>query len=87
MEVLVTKAGRRPRKSRQCDAVVEATPDNSAQRRQPTEDEIRFLAYCKWLGAGAPPGDGVEFWFAAENELQMTNGIGLHVSPTESAAT
>lgn len=27
---------------------------------------IRRNAYFKWLDAGAPPGDGVEFWLDAE---------------------
>lgn len=27
---------------------------------------IRRIAYFKWLDAGAPPGDGVEFWLDAE---------------------
>lgn len=31
--------------------------------------EIRELAYKKWQAAGCPPGDGIEFWCAAEREL------------------
>lgn len=33
------------------------------------EDEIRPLAYRKWQEAGSPPGDGAEFWLAAETEI------------------
>jgi hypothetical protein len=33
------------------------------------EDEIRPLAYRKWEEAGCPGGDGVEFWLAAEAEI------------------
>jgi hypothetical protein len=29
---------------------------------------IRQNAYFKWLDAGAPPGDGLEFWLEAESE-------------------
>jgi hypothetical protein len=30
---------------------------------------IRETAYYKWLAAGSPPSDGVEFWLAAETEV------------------
>jgi hypothetical protein len=33
------------------------------------EQTIRQLAYDKWQRAGSPHGDGVNFWFEAENEL------------------
>lgn len=33
------------------------------------EDRIRKLAYSKWVAAGCPPGDGVNFWCEAEAEL------------------
>jgi hypothetical protein len=36
----------------------------------PPDDQIRLLAYRKWEAAGRPPGDGVEFWCAAERELR-----------------
>ncbi len=39
--------------------------------RVPTEDEIRMLAYRKWMVAGMPNGDGVNFWLEAERELQQ----------------
>lgn len=32
-------------------------------------NEIRLRAYLKWQAAGQPPGDGVRFWLAAEQEL------------------
>jgi hypothetical protein len=33
------------------------------------EEQIRVLAHSKWAAAGCPPGDGVEFWLEAEQEL------------------
>jgi hypothetical protein len=33
------------------------------------EDAIRYRAYLKWEAAGRPPGDGLEFWMAAKEEL------------------
>jgi hypothetical protein len=33
------------------------------------DDKIRELAYFKWQAAGSPPGDGIQFWLEAENEL------------------
>ena len=36
---------------------------------KPLEDRIRELAYQKWEDAGCPPGDGVGFWLAAEQEV------------------
>lgn len=35
-----------------------------------TDDEVRKTAFLKWEAAGCPPGDGVEFWLAAERELK-----------------
>jgi len=34
-----------------------------------TEAEIRVLAYRKWVSAGQPSGDGLQFWIEAEKEL------------------
>ncbi len=45
----------------------------------PTPDEIRVLAYHKWVAAGCPPGDGVNFWLEAEQELIHQLQLG-HVS-------
>jgi hypothetical protein len=36
------------------------------------EDAIRLSAYFKWVVAGRPEGDGVNFWLDAEAELQGT---------------
>lgn len=33
------------------------------------QDTIRERAYLKWETAGYPPGDGVNFWLEAEQEL------------------
>ena len=32
-------------------------------------DDVRLRAYEKWERAGKPPGDGVQFWLEAEQEL------------------
>lgn len=34
-----------------------------------TQYDIRTLAHAKWEAAGCPPGDGLDFWLAAEQEL------------------
>ncbi len=44
-------------------------PTVPAAHHRPSEDAIRTLAYSKWEAAGRPPGDGVQFWLAAEQEL------------------
>ena len=41
-------------------------PTESATDR---EEQIRELAYLNWEAAGRPPGDGAEFWQAAEREI------------------
>jgi hypothetical protein len=33
-------------------------------------EEVRRRAYAKWEAAGMPPGDGVNFWLDAEQELR-----------------
>jgi hypothetical protein len=45
-------------------------PRESSRKPAGVED-IRLLAYRKWEQAGRPPGDGVEFWLAAEAELEQ----------------
>jgi hypothetical protein len=35
----------------------------------PTEEEVRMAAYYRWIDACCPPGDGVDFWLDAEEEL------------------
>jgi hypothetical protein len=36
------------------------------------QDELRRCAYLKWEAAGRPPGDGIQFWLAAEAEMLKT---------------
>ena len=43
--------------------------DVGAAPCSPTAEEIRVLAYHKWLAAGCPSGDGQDFWLEAEREL------------------
>ena len=45
----------------------------AAPAEKPSEERIRELAYQKWEEAGRPPGDGVEFWLAAEQEIVGQN--------------
>lgn len=33
------------------------------------EEDIRLAAYFKWVDAGMPEGDGLNFWVEAEQEL------------------
>ncbi len=35
-----------------------------------SEQQIRLRAYRKWESAGRPNCDGVEFWLAAQHELE-----------------
>ena len=44
-------------------------PTLPAEDRLVTEDEVRVRAYGKWVAAGRPEGDGVNFWLEAEREL------------------
>jgi hypothetical protein len=46
-----------------------ATCLSPVSRHRPCPEEIRLRAYGKWVSAGRPPGDGVCFWLAAEQEL------------------
>jgi hypothetical protein len=39
-------------------------------RRDPTEEEVRAVAYNKWQTAGCPAGEWVRCWLAAEFELK-----------------
>lgn len=32
-------------------------------------EETRLSAYYKWVKAGSPVSDGIEFWLEAENEI------------------
>ncbi len=40
------------------------------QACEPCEAEIRILAYHKWVSAGKPEGDGIQFWLEAEKDLR-----------------
>ena len=42
----------------------------------PQDDAIRARAYALWQQAGAPGGDGVEYWHRAEQELRNGRGPG-----------
>lgn len=46
-----------------------AAPIISAPCQQASGDEVRRLAYQLWQTAGQPPGDGVQFWLEAEQQL------------------
>lgn len=46
--------------------------DGKTKRNTPvTEYEIRLCAYRKWESAGRPPGNGIQFWLAAKQELEQ----------------
>jgi hypothetical protein len=48
-----------------------ATATNKTGRLEPiSEQEIRLRAYRKWESAGRPNGDDVQFWLAAQHELE-----------------
>ena len=48
-----------------------ATKTAPANRRPPLFlNDIRDLAYKKWIAAGKPPGDCTHFWLEAEQEIQ-----------------
>ncbi len=36
------------------------------------DEEIRNLAYRKWIAAGSPDDDGIRFWLEAEQEVKGT---------------
>jgi DUF2934 family protein len=44
---------------------------STATSRHPTQEEIRTLAYGKWVKAERPTGDGSQFWLEAERELRQ----------------
>lgn len=45
------------------------TCQSNGQSSGADEAAVRCLAHSKWVAAGCPPGDGVEFWLDAEQEL------------------
>lgn len=58
----------------------DALPVHSEWNGKPTvtEDDIRTLAHAKWEAAGCPPGDGIDFWLAAEQELVCNGSHGCN---------
>lgn len=43
-----------------------------------SQQEIQELAYFKWVEAGCPQSDGVDFWLQAEQEvLSRTSDVEL----------
>jgi hypothetical protein len=50
-------------------AVISKTGAPPKNGKPATDEAIRMCAYLKWLSAGTPAGDGVEFWLAAEKEI------------------
>jgi hypothetical protein len=53
---------------------VAASSDKDHQGRLVSDEDIRRCAYRKWVAAGKPGGDGIQFWLQAEQELgQATN--------------
>ena len=46
-----------------------AAGDKASSLRPVTADDVRLCAYRKWERAGKPPGDGVQFWLEAEQEV------------------
>ena len=53
--------------------VVNASTENNCVVEQDALEHIRRAAYCKWMDAGCPEGDGVQFWLAAEREFLERN--------------
>jgi hypothetical protein len=53
-----------------------ATREEPAISAAPPDREqiVRLLAYYKWMDAGRPASDGVEFWLEAEREYLAQNG-------------
>jgi hypothetical protein len=44
------------------------TLELTSEQQCEARDQVRQRAYELWEEAGRPPGDGVEFWLAAEEE-------------------
>jgi hypothetical protein len=61
-------AQRRDEPAASADIMTEA-PVGTGNPQEVHDAEIRHQAYLKWEAAGRPPGDGREFWLAAEREL------------------
>jgi len=72
----ITNPGKRQNKSLILTAST-STPSADMETKLPEvpardvfEAELRLQAYLKWEASGRPPGDGHEFWLAAERELR-----------------
>jgi hypothetical protein len=50
-------------------AVASGSGDQAETNDWVSEDAIRRRAYQKWEAAGNPAGDGVRFWWEAEQEV------------------
>jgi len=46
-----------------------ASSDNAHNGKLISDEDIRLFAYQKWVAAGKPVGDGVQFWLEAEQEM------------------
>jgi hypothetical protein len=66
--------GRAPSPAAQKEApIIEPlTPERTGNKETPKTDVVRHAAYLRWIAAGRPECDGVEFWLAAERELAPT---------------
>lgn len=51
-------------------AVAPCLGDEPHHGQSVLEEGIRLRAYEKWEAAGKPQGDGIRFWFEAEEELK-----------------
>lgn len=69
------------------ESLAEAFAEQPARPCRPTQDEIRVLAYHKWVAAGCPPGDGVCFWLEAEKELLHQNQLGYAANEHQPCAS
>ncbi len=49
--------------------MIETTLQTQTGPGMDREAKIRELAYVKWVAAGQPDGDGLQFWCAAEREI------------------
>jgi len=68
-----TRTARQPRSPGKSVPENEMQKNNEAQNMRhkdsPPPEEIRHAAYLRWIAAGSPECDGVEFWLAAESDL------------------
>lgn len=75
-----TLSGHAVSKSHAATSHADALPVHVERNGKPTvtEDDIRMLAHTKWEAAGCPPGDGFDFWLAAEQELACNGSYGCN---------